>query len=207
MENVVEAQELERARLARELHDETGQALTSILLRLKQLEDAGEPEQMREGLPVLRELVSETLRNVRRLAVELRPAALDDFGLQPALERLVHGVAEDTGLRVDLVVSGLDDRLPTEIETALYRIVQEALTNVTKHAEARTVSIVITRKERSVVAVVEDDGRGLRSGPAGQSSGLGVVGMRERVALLGGTFTIESGRGAGVTLVVEVPVR
>ena len=132
LRRVVAAQELERRRLARELHDETGQALTSILLGLKQLDGAEAPE----AVAALRELVVATLQDVRRLAVELRPKVLDDFGLVPALERLTQGFGEQTGIAVDLEAGAIAERLPLEVETAIYRIVQEALTNVVKHARA-----------------------------------------------------------------------
>ena len=202
---VVEAQEAERRRLARELHDETGQALTSILLGLKPLEQAADEAERRAALSSVRELVVSTLQDVRRLAVELRPSALDDFGLVPALERLADTFRQQTGIRVDLEASLDAERLPRDVETALYRIVQEALTNVVKHAEASHVSITLTRKDGSVVAVVEDDGRGFESQtPAG---GLGLLGMRERVSLVGGRFTVEAAAGSGTTLVAEVPVR
>jgi signal transduction histidine kinase len=131
---VVEAQELERARLARELHDETGQALTSILLGLKPLEGVAETAAAREAVAAVRELVVGTLQDVRRLAVELRPSALDDFGLVPAVEHLVATLREGSGLEVELDARLGDGRLPQASETALYRVVQEAFTNVLKHA-------------------------------------------------------------------------
>jgi signal transduction histidine kinase len=199
---MVEAQELERRRLARELHDGTGQALTSILLGLGGLEEKNVAD-LGAATAGLRELVVETLGDVRRLAVELRPKALDDFGLVPALERLTGTFSEQTGIAVDLE-SGLveEERLPGEMETVFYRIVQEALTNVVKHAHAERVSIVLTRKDRSVNAVIEDDGRGMQSDRDG---GLGLVGMRERVALVDGRLDIESS-DHGTTVVVEVPL-
>ena len=134
---VVRAQEDERRRLARELHDETGQALASILLGLKSLEETEDVVQLEESVAALRERVVQTLQDVRRLAVELRPAALDDFGLQPALERLTSGFADRTGMKVELEAHLGDDRLPEEVETVLYRTVQEALTNIVKHADAK----------------------------------------------------------------------
>jgi signal transduction histidine kinase len=204
--HVVAAQELERARLARELHDETGQALTSILLGLKSLEDAPAGDDGRAALAEVRELVVSTLQDVRRLAVELRPAALDDFGLVPALERLVGTFREQTGMTVDLENRLKDRRLPTDVETALYRIVQEALTNVVKHADAGRVSIVLAHRDRSVAVVVEDDGSGFDPAAA-RDEGLGLVGMRERVGLVGGRLRIESAAGTGTTLVAEVPLR
>jgi two-component system, NarL family, sensor histidine kinase DevS len=204
MRRVVAAQELERQRLARELHDETGQALTSILLGLKAVEEADSAADMRAAAGGLRDLVVGTLQDVRRLAVELRPKALDDFGLEAALERLAETFAEQTGMTLELEAR-LGGRLPAEIETALYRIVQEALTNVVKHAEARHVSIVLTRKNGAVAALIEDDGRGFQPG-ADDAAGLGLVGMNERVALLGGRLTVESTSGAGTTVVAEVPL-
>jgi signal transduction histidine kinase len=205
LRRVVEAQELERRRLARELHDETGQALTSILLGLKGLEERMDDTDARAAAVELRELVVSTLQDVRRLAVELRPSALDDFGLVAALERLTDSFAEQTGISVDFQTALAEERLPEEVETALYRIVQESLTNVVKHARARRVSILLARKHGSVKAVVEDDGRGFD--PADQSDrGFGLVGMRERLALLGGRLEVESAQEAGTTIAAEVPV-
>jgi signal transduction histidine kinase len=203
LRRVVSAQELERQRLARELHDETGQALTSILLGLKSVESADTAEELSAATAALRELVVATLQDVRRLAVELRPKALDDFGLVPALERLVETFREQTGMSVDFEPGLGDERLPSEIEITLYRITQEALTNVVKHAQASRVSIVLTRRSESISAVIEDDGRGF--GEAGEN-GLGLLGMRERVALIGGRVAVESSPGSGTTLSIEVPV-
>jgi signal transduction histidine kinase len=201
---IVEAQELERRRLARELHDQTGQELTSVLLGLKAVEEARTDEERAQSLATVREQVVETLHDVRRLAVELRPKALDDFGLVAALERLRDTFAERTRMRVDLEAN-VGSRLPSDVETALYRIVQEALTNIVKHAEASAVSIVLARRERSITAVIEDDGRGFT--PEADGDGLGLLGMRERLALLRGTIKIESSPGAGTTIVAEVPLR
>jgi two-component system, NarL family, sensor histidine kinase DevS len=202
---VVEAQELERARLARELHDETGQALTSILLGLKSLEERVETEDGRAAASELRQLVVSTLQDVRRLAVELRPAALDDFGLVPALERLRDTVAEHASIAVEVQSTLEDRRLPSEIETMLYRTVQEALTNVVKHAEASRVTVQLSQVDGTVVLTVHDDGKGFDS-RSPRDGGLGLVGMRERTALLGGRFTVESSEGAGTMLKAEVPV-
>jgi signal transduction histidine kinase len=204
LRRVVGAQELERQRLARELHDETGQALTSILLGLKAIEDAGSSDDAGAAARELRELVVTTLQDVRRLAVELRPKVLDDFGLVSALERLVETFGEQTGISVDLEPRIGEGRLPLEIETTLYRITQEALTNVVKHARAKHVSIVLTRRDGLVSAVIEDDGRGI--GSEGSREGLGLVGMRERVALVGGRLNVESSPGAGTTISIEVPI-
>jgi len=199
LRRVVAAQELERQRLARELHDETGQALTSILLGLKQLEGPEAPE----AVQALRELVVATLQDVRRLAVELRPKVLDDFGLVPALERLTQGFAEHTGITVDLEASAIAERLPVEVETAIYRIVQEALTNVVKHAHAQRVSVLVTRAGGRIRAVIEDDGSGFD--PTATDGGIGLIGMRERIELLDGSLAVETSETSGTTVAVEVP--
>ena len=203
LRRVVEAQELERRRLARELHDQTGQELTSVLLGLKAVEEAKSDAERAKALAAVREQVVETLHDVRRLAVELRPKALDDFGLAAALERLRDTFSEQTGMRVDLE-SRIRDRLPPDVETALYRIVQEALTNIVKHAQANAVSIVLARKAGAVTALIEDDGRGFNHDGSGE--GLGLLGMGERLALLGGRLKVESRPGAGTTIVAEVPL-
>jgi signal transduction histidine kinase len=201
---VVEAQELERARLARELHDETGQALTSILLGLKSLEDHVDSNEGHIAVTELRELVVSTLQDVRRLAVELRPAALDDFGLVPAIERLRDTVEEQGGISVDVQSPLGDERLPPETETALYRIVQEALVNVLKHAAASRVTVRLSRSGKTMSLAVQDDGKGFDPAIV-RDGGLGLVGMRERVALLGGRLTVESSEGGGTLLKAEVP--
>ena len=202
---VVEAQELERRRLARELHDETGQALTSILLGLKSLEDALGADEARAAVADLRELVVATLQDVRRLAVELRPKVLDDFGLVPALERLAASFADQTEIDVRFETVLGDERLAPETETALYRIVQESLTNVVKHAHASVVSIVLARKAGAVALVIEDDGHGFDPADT-REGGFGLEGMRERIGLLEGRLQVESRAGAGTTIVAEVPL-
>jgi len=203
---VVEAQELERARLARELHDETGQALTSILLGLKSLDERAVDDEDHAAVAELRELVVSTLQSVRRLAVELRPAALDDFGLVPAIERLRDIVEEQSEISVDVQSNLADQRLPSESETALYRIVQEAFTNALKHAAASRISLRLHQGDASVTLTVHDDGKGFDPENVRDGS-LGLVGMRERVALLGGRLTIESSEDAGTMLKAEVPIK
>lgn len=201
LRRVVAGQEVERRRLARELHDETGQALTSILLGLRALEGAHENANVDD----LRELVVATLQDVRRLAVQLRPKALDDFGLVPALERLVQTFSDSSGIDVELEAGLGEERVPTDVETTLYRIVQEALTNIVKHADANKVSIVLVRREGWLTAVVEDDGRGFDLA-AVTADNLGLEGIRERVELHEGRLTVETAPGSGTTLRVEVPL-
>ena len=131
--------------------------------------------------------------------------SLDDFGLVPALERLTAGFAEQTGIEVDLEAGAITDRLPPEIETAIYRIVQEALTNVVKHSHAQRVSVLLTRSDGRIKAVIEDDGQGFDPG-AGMGDGVGLIGMRERIELLDGTLAVESSGTGGTTVALEVPV-
>jgi signal transduction histidine kinase len=202
LRRVVDAQETERRRLARELHDETGQALTSILLGLKALEESAEENAVGE----LRQLVVDTLQDVRRLAVELRPPVLDDFGLDAALERLTTAFREQTGMEVQFESTLGEARLPEDVETALYRIVQEALTNVVKHAQARSVSVVLGRTADGAIAVVEDDGQGFDP-TSMRPDAFGVEGMRERLGLLDGRLRVESRSGGGTTIAAEVPLR
>src|SRR6266540_2135730 len=189
LRRVVAGQEVERRRLARELHDETGQALTSILLGLRAVDEADGGEAVTKAMGDLRDLVVATLQDVRRLAVQLRPKALDDFGLVPALERLVQTFAETSGVSVDLEAQLAETRLPSEVETTLYRIVQEALTNVVKHAEADKVSILLVRRDAAVTAVLEDNGRGFAPDTV-KTDSLGLEGMRERAELHDGRLTI-----------------
>jgi signal transduction histidine kinase len=199
VQSLLEGQELERKRLARELHDETGQALASILLGLKSLEQQVGPE----PVATIRELVGAALDDVRRLTVELRPPALDDFGLQAALERLASLVGRRSGIEIQLSMrAGM--ALPPDQETAIYRIVQEALTNIVKHAKASSVSIIVMGSGETVRLVVEDDGDGFDPS-AVREGALGLVGIRERVAILGGRFHLESAPGDGTTIVVELP--
>jgi signal transduction histidine kinase len=205
LRRIVDAQELERRRLARELHDETGQALSSILLGLKALEEKVEGEAALTAVSDVRELVVATLHDVRRLAIELRPKVLDDFGLVPALDRLTETFGAQTGIGIRFQSSLADERLPPEVETALFRIVQESLTNIVKHSRARNISIVLARKPGAVVAVIEDDGQGFDPGSV-RDGGFGLEGMRERVGLLDGRLQIESAEGAGTTLIAEVPL-
>lgn len=163
----------------------------------------------RARLEHLREIAAQTLNSVKRLAHELRPPLLDDLGLPAALERYLASYRTTFNVNTDLQVAGFGDgRLAPEIELALYRIVQEALTNVAKHAHARNVSIVVERKAHSVIAIIEDDGQGFDVRAvmdAGRESQLGLCGMRERAELLGGHLYIESTPGKGTSVFVKVP--
>jgi signal transduction histidine kinase len=203
---ILEAQEAERSRIARELHDETGSALTGFLLGLAAIDGAATLPEARQALSELRESVRSTFENVGRLAFSLRPAALDEFGLGPALKALGSGLEDQGGPKIVFEVDlPAGTRLPAKLETAVFRITQEALTNVVKHAEAKTVRISFTCRERSVVLAIEDDGRGF-SVPQTAGNGFGLVGMRERVASVNGALDLDSKPGAGTRLRVEAPL-
>lgn len=211
LEKVITAQEEERQRIARELHDETSQALTSLMVGLKVLEGASTLEEVREGTAELRAIAAQTLKEVHELALELRPSVLDDLGLVAALQRYAKGCTAKFGLDVDLQTIGLGEkRLPPEVETTLYRIVQEALTNAAKHAQARNVSVLLERRGESVVAIVEDDGQGFDVqqvlASRDMAKKLGLYGIQERASLIGGKLTIESEPGMGTTVFVEIPL-
>jgi signal transduction histidine kinase len=187
-----------------ELHDETGQELTSILLALKGLDEIEVPEERRAAIAEIREMLVGAIHDVRRLAVELRPKALDDFGLVPALERLADTFSERTEIPVDFVSEAADRRLPAETETAVYRVVQEALTNVLKHAQATHVGIRLSSENGTVRVVVRDDGSGFRQEDVSDDC-LGLSGMKERIALVRGQLSVESDLRAGTAVVVQVP--
>lgn len=210
LEKVISAQEDERKRVARELHDETGQSLTSLMVGLKVLESTTSVEEVRGKVAGLRAFIAEILQDVHDLAFQLRPSLLDGLGLASAIQRLAEDYAEKLGIYIDCQAVGLEEtRLPPATETALYRIVQEALTNVAKHAEAKNVSVILRRGEASVLAVVEDDGKGFPRaelmGSTARDKNLGLFGMEERAALVGGKLTIESTPGKGTTVFVEAP--
>jgi signal transduction histidine kinase/HAMP domain-containing protein len=211
LQRVIAGQEEERRRLAQELHDQTSQALASLQLGLDRLAAGVDSSaQARRVAGKLRRVAEQTLEEVHHLAVELRPSVLDDVGLVAALQRYVREWAEHGNTSFDFVPVGVEGlRLVPAAETAVYRIVQAALTNIAQHAEAQHVSVILQRREGNLVAVVEDDGRGfdpagVRTRPLGRR--LGLAGMEERAALIGATLTLESTPGAGSSVFLEVPV-
>ena len=206
---VITAQEEERKRIARDLHDDTAQALTALLVRLRLVERAqlGEPD--RAALAELRALTARTLENVRQLAFQLRPADLDDLGLVAALQEFNESYAKRYGIKVELQIDGLHARVPPKVELILYRIVQEALTNVARHAGGATcVQVVLTRHDHTLGATIVDNGKGfdVEQVLRAKERGLGLFGMQERAALVGGTFRVDSHVGTGTSVTVEVPL-
>jgi signal transduction histidine kinase len=207
----MEMREEETRRIARELHDEVGQSLTGMLLGLQGIEGARTHEEIRERTVELRALVSRSMEDLHNLVAALRPTILDDFGLAPALERYLQGIATGSGLRIRTSLAGLQAmRLPPSVEIALFRIVQEAMTNVVKHAQAHNVHVGAEHWGEALVLFIEEDGQGFDVAKARrdrtQSMGLGLLSMEERATLLGGTLVVQSSPGRGTSLVVEIPL-
>ena len=208
LRRLVNAQELERLRIARELHDQMGQDLAGLSLGLKSLEAAVASDGGRNTLRWLQSLTAQIGSNLHRTAWELRPTSLDDVGLVRALETYVADWSERFGIRVDFHAAGIDTLAfaSSEIETTAYRLVQEALTNVLKHAQASTVSLLLDRHENWLQIIVEDDGIGFDPEAPTVHRHFGLAGMRERLALVGGTLTIDSTIGTGTTLYFRIPL-
>ncbi|WP_280155489.1 PAS domain S-box protein [Piscinibacter sp. XHJ-5] len=212
---LVNAEEEERRRIARELHDTAGQHLTAINLTLKAIEsEPGLPTALLPRLAQLQRATQELDADIDRLSHELRPANLDDLGLDDALRHHARGWSEESGIVLDIHTHGLRGRrFDPAVETTVYRVVQEALTNVRKHAHATRVSLVVEKRANQLRAIVEDDGRGfeLQSAlecPSGEPPGrrLGLRGMNERAALSGGRIEVETSLGAGATLYLTIPL-
>lgn len=195
------AQEEERGRISRDLHDQIGQALTGLLLGLDAAIEQPDPVELAR----LKDLTSATLGDVRRIALDLRPSVLDALGLEAAVRRFARELHERHGLETQVAVHL--PRLSSVEETVLYRVCQEALTNVVRHAGASSVSVVATASDRQIQLVVEDDGRGFDPSALAPADEVGIVGMRERLQLLGGSLGIETVPGRGTTVHARLPRR
>lgn len=209
---ILRALEEERKRIARELHDETSQALTNMVIRLEMLLEAlpeKEPGELAQDLRRLRDLAASALNETRRLTFDLRPTILDDLGLVPAIRWLIKNKLDPEGLQASFKVEGFEERLSDEVETTLFRIVQEALSNVVRHAQAKHVRVELYQRNDHLVAIVEDDGRGFNvksirpDDPRGR--GLGLFGMRERAELVGGRLTVKSAVDQGTRVEAVIP--
>jgi two-component system, NarL family, sensor histidine kinase UhpB len=199
----IEAQEGERLRISRGLHDEVGQALTGVLLQLETLEDT-ESETRRTRIGQTKQTVRQALEEVRRIAQELRPEPLEHLGLVSALTELSHRFADQSGLTVDSRFAADLPRLSSNAELAVYRVAQESLTNVARHAQASRVAVTLDTGAGSLVLHVADDGRGMTEASAENGSG-GLRGMREHALLVGGVLAIAPAAGGGVDVRLEVP--
>jgi len=208
LRNLAEAQETEQRRIARDLHDQVGQTVTGLSLGLKGLEQAlvtGAPANaIQDQVHWLQGLTNEIGRDIHRAAVDLRPTAIDDFGLERALATFLQEWSRRSGISSDLQSLGRVRRLPPSVETAAYRVVQEALTNAVRHAEATSVGIVLEFRDKILRVVIEDNGKGFDPDAVGGGH-LGLIGMRERLALLDGSLTVESAPGAGTSLFFQIP--
>ena len=206
------AEETERGHVSRELHDRLGQDLTALKLGLQIIgKQRPCPPTVRGSVNKLEGLTDTLMRDIHRLAWELRPAVLDDFGLEMALRRYADEWAALSGVPVDFHSLGMAARrLAPDLETTLYRITREALTNVFRHAKARRVSVLVERRARDVSLIVEDDGQGFEAaatlGASTTQGKLGLLGMQERATLAGGSLEIESNPGTGTTLIVRLPL-
>lgn len=204
---LLRVQEEERRHLARELHDEVGQLLTGLRLLLRPREQL-EPDSVRDRFEQARSVVDDLLERVRGLSFDLRPAALDQLGLVPGLLALFERYSHQSGILVDFKHQGLDQRFTPDVETAAYRIVQEALTNVARHAAVAGVTVRLWASDEVLHVQVEDRGRGFDAEVALQSPhSRGLTGMNERVGLLGGRLTVESRPRCGTQVLAEIPLR
>ena len=204
------SQELERRRIARELHDEAGQALTGINFTLETIHRELSSEQIRIKNHILdvKKHINRTYHDMRRLSYRLHPAILSDLGLEPALDTYLADIARHSDLKVDFKMVGFEDRVDPEIESVLYRISQEALTNTLRHAGARQFKLSIIKSFPRIIFVAEDDGIGFEPGEfSGHKQALGLLSMRERAAMLGGNFTLRTSRGHGTRIRIEIPVK
>jgi signal transduction histidine kinase len=202
---LVEVQENERLYISRELHDEAGQVLTSLLVDLKLLENnASNPKAILKIVTEMECSLNGVIENLHRIAIALRPASLDHVGLVAALRQHVESVGEKHGIRVSFSAGGVDERLPSNVETVLYRIVQEALTNIVRHAHATRADVVLTIRDGKLIVIVEDDGIGFDQNTFATGDHLGLFGIRERTEMIDGKLTIESAPGKGTTIIMEV---
>jgi len=207
---LITAQEDERKRIARDLHDQTCQTVAALGVGLETALTIPDPETSRAKLVEVKALAARTLDDLHRLIFALRPSVLDDLGLESAVRWYAARFVEPSGVSVRCEVEGLEGRLPPELETAVFRAIQEALTNVVRHADAETVLLQLSRRDNLLTVEIEDDGRGFDvtsvAKPSASGRGLGLLGMRERVELMGGHLTVESASGTGTRLLFTVPV-
>jgi signal transduction histidine kinase len=203
---LVQAQETERRALSRELHDEVGQSLSAVLVELRNHSTGlalRSEEQSRSQIEIIKGLVEGTVRGIRNMSLLLRPSMLDDLGLVPALRWQAREVSKRTSMDVSVATESVSDDLPDEYKTCIYRVVQEALHNCSRHSLAATVRIRVQQKSGVLSLSIQDDGRGF---DVRQSKGLGLLGIEERVARLGGTCAIHSAPGSGTILSIELPI-
>lgn len=209
LERVLLAQEAERARIARDLHDGLGQNLTSMLLHLRVMEEAPTIDGAREHIGTLRRIVATSLDDLHRVVRETRPPVLDDLGLAAAIEKQLADIKEISGIAVSFVCDGtVIERLPVTVETALYRVIQEAVTNAVRHSHASHLTVTLARSDDEVLVTITDDGKGFDVVGVlhADQPPFGLLGMQERVRSLGGTVTFTSVAGRETIVRVRVPL-
>ncbi len=208
--SVIRAQEEERRRVAREIHDGPAQALASMAMRLEVCEKVmeGEPGKAKDEIADLKDMARSSLQDVRKIIFDLRPMALDDLGLLPALRTYLAAFEERTGIRVELKILGEERRLSPALEIAIYRLVQESLANIAKHAKTSEAWVNVEVTHNSVRLVVRDKGTGFDPGAISQGGGerFGLMGMKERVTMFGGNITVKSRPGEGTKITVMIPL-
>ena len=204
---LVSAQEGERKAISRELHDQIGQLLTGLKIQLLHLEEArvGPEDAFTKHLLLARNMAEDTLKGVRHLATGLRPAVLDQLGLEPAVQWQAREHTRITGVPVSVVVDGSLDQLSDDQRTCAFRVVQEALTNCARHAEAQSIRVCVHGGQDALTVSIQDDGRGFAAGPEAKK-GIGLIGMEERISELGGKVRISSQPGKGTIVVMELPI-
>lgn len=211
--SVIKAQEEERKRIARELHDETSQSLTGLVIGIRMVQEIvpDDMPEVIERLGNINDLAHATLNEVHTMAIRLRPSVLDDLGLAAALRSYAKEFSEITDIKVEMQLLGMSQRLTPELETVLYRVVQEALTNVARHSRASNCRVTLKRKEQSINGIIEDDGQGFDSQTVMMSDekgrGLGLHGMKERIELVGGSLEFDARLKQGTSIFIEVPLK
>jgi signal transduction histidine kinase len=210
LESLVKAQEEERGRLARELHDGAGQTLTSLLVRMKTLEKTNSSPEAKKSLNAMEEIIVQTIEQIRELSYRLRPIVLEEFGLSVALDNLVNETVATSGLEFKFESQLSGQQLSSEVEVALYRIAQEGITNILRHAHAHKVSLKLNRQSTGIQLCVDDDGIGFDPShlPGDPSKPhLGLISMRERAEMLGGTLDVYTASGDGTSIQAFIPLK
>jgi two-component system sensor histidine kinase DegS len=206
---IIEAQEEERKRVAREIHDGPAQSMANVVLRAEladRMMSQGNIEQAKVELRDLKSLVRSSLSDVRRIIYDLRPMALDDLGLVPALRRFIEAYGDSKEFEIDFRIFGLEERLPSSMEVAIYRLVQESINNISKHAKAKHVTVHLEFKPLKILIKIVDDGIGFAEAELKKGSRFGLMGMRERVKLLDGEIQIISAPNQGTKILIEIPL-
>ncbi|PLX49230.1 MAG: hypothetical protein C0613_08090 [Desulfobulbaceae bacterium] len=208
LQRLMAGQEGERKHIARELHDQTGQALASCMVELKLLEQAAGSEALQQGIARLKKSITSELESLHALAMDLRPSVLDDLGLIPALEMYISRFQKRHRIKIKLRLLGpLEERIDACVETCIYRIIQESLTNMSKYAEASEAALFLERKQETIRGGIEDNGIGFDPEAIDPTKSMGLYGMRERIELLGGKFSISSDREIGTMISFELPIK